>query len=124
MTAAPFFIPSPFKNRSMSLPEAVRELSILVGQVDLRADLSTLDLTGGQVRVTVRVRNMAGERCKGVFRVHVFKAATAGGAIVTEWDMVTGTDGVAEQDVTAGAGSWYFHAAVLGLYAVKASTVT
>lgn len=108
----------------MLLPDAVRELSRLVGQVDLRASLTITDLAEGAARVNIRVLNIAGERCSGVFRVHLFKASSAGGSLVSEWDILTAADGEVEQDISVGAGSWFFHASVQGVYEVKRTVVT
>jgi len=124
VTTAPSFIPGPFKRRSQALPDVVRDLSMLVGQVDLRASLTITDLADGSARVNIRVLNIAGERCSGVFRVHLFVAASAGGTLVTEWNILTAADGEAEQDLSVGAGTWYFHASVQGVYEVKRAVIT
>ena len=125
MTAAAAFIPAPFvAGRAGGLDAAMRELSKLVGQPALRCSLEVTAAGGGEASVAVQVRNIARQACRGVFRVHVFAAATEGGAIVAEETVTTDADGSATATLTGlPAGTVYFHASA-SLYDSKAASVT
>lgn len=121
MTTAPR-IPQPLA-RAIG-PDFAIQAARLIGQPPLRSSIGAEDRGAGVARVTVQVRSSTFERCAGYFRVHVFASATPGGAIIDQADRVTDDTGQCVVDLTAGAGSRHFYAAVVGVYDGASVTVT
>lgn len=122
MAVAAPFIPQPLTNAAD--PFFARQVAKLLGQPPLRAVLSVTALGGGDVRVAVQVRSCTGEPCTGFYRLHVFVAATAGGAVLAQTDVITTQDGAAEVDLSSGAGSRVVHATVVGVYDAREVVLT
>lgn len=122
MAVAPPFIPQPIPDSAN--PFFARQVAKLLGQTPLRSSVTLTALGGGDVRVAAQVRSCVGEPCTGFYRLHIFAAATAGGAVLAQADVVTTQAGLAEVDLSAGAGSVVVHVAVLGVYEAKEVVLT
>lgn len=122
MTVAPPFIPQPLPNPSS--PFFGQQVAKVIGQPALRASVTATAIGGGSVRVASQVRSCVGEPCTGFYRLHVFAAATAGGAVLAQADVVTDSAGASEVDLTPGAGACVVHVAVLGVYDAKEVVLT
>lgn len=122
MSVAAPFIPQPLPNSAS--PFFAAQVAKQLGQPALRASVTLTALGGGEVRVAAQVRSCVGDACSGFYRLHVFAAATAGGAVLAQADVVTDSAGAAEIDLTPGAGACVVHTAVLGVYDAKEVVLT